>query len=109
MTVHFIDKSWELCSRVLLTSEMPERHTAENIASRLTQAAEEWDIKPMSISAVIHDNAANANSGIGLMGWPHFGCNCVVHTLQLCIKSGLEGSTISQLLAAPRIKACGTF
>jgi hypothetical protein len=104
VTAHFINKSWELCTRVLCPSEMPERHTGENIAIRLNQAVEHWNIQ--SVSAVVHDNAANANSGVSQTGWPHFGC--VAHTLQLCINSGLGVSVISRLSAASR-KLVGHF
>ena len=54
----------------------------------------------------MHDNAANAVNGVSLTEWPHFGC--VAHTLQLCIKTGLDISTISQMVAASR-KLVGHF
>ena len=38
VTAHFINKSWELCTRVLFTSEMPEHHTGANIATRLLKS-----------------------------------------------------------------------
>ena len=39
---------------------MPQHHTGSNIAQRLKQTAEEWGIQPRQVSAIIHDNAANA-------------------------------------------------
>ncbi len=44
VTVHFVNEAWQLCSNVLLTDEMPERHTGQNIADRLTKAAIDWSI-----------------------------------------------------------------
>ena len=82
VTVHFIDKLWQMCTRVLFTKEMAERHTGRNIADRLTGMAEEWGIPHRSISAIVHDNAANAVLGVELTDWPHF--SSVAHTLQLC-------------------------
>ena len=106
VTVHFIDKLWQMCTRVLLTTEMAERHTGINIADRLTKMAEEWDISHRRISAIVHDNAANAVLGAVLTNWPHFGC--VAHTLQLCVKSGLDLPVIDRLTAASR-KLVGHF
>ena len=93
LTAHFLDDSWQLWSRVLMTEEMPECHTGSNIAERLTNAVSDWAIPTSCISACVHDNAANAVNGLELTGWPHFGC--VAHTLQLCINSGLDISQIS--------------
>ena len=104
VTVHFIDKLWQMCT------ELGERHTGINIADRLTKMAKEWDIPHKRISAIVHDNAANAVLGAELTDWPHFGC--VVHTLQLCIKSGLDLPVIDRLndrLTAASRKLVGHF
>ena len=106
VTVHFVNESWQLCSNVLLTEEMPDRHTGQNIADRLTKAAIDWSIPTEKIAGCVHDNAANAVNGLELTGWPHFGC--VGHTLQLCINSGLDIAAISQMTAAAR-KIIGHF
>jgi len=58
------------------------------------------------ISAIVHDNAANAILGAELTDWPHFGC--VAHTLQLCVNSGLDLPAIDRLTAASR-KLVGHF
>ena len=106
VTIHFIDNMWKICSRVLSTEEMPERHTGQNIAERLIKIADEWNIKAMQISAIVHDNAANAVCGVEKTDWSHFGC--VGHTLQLCINSGLSIPAISRVIAASR-KLVGRF
>ena len=103
VTVHFIDKLWQMSTRVLLTMEMAERHTGTD---RLTKMAKEWDISHRRISAIVHDNAPNAVLGAELTDWPHFGC--VAHTLQLCVKSGLDLPVIDHLTAASR-KLVGHF
>ena len=66
VTVHFIDKLWQMYTHVLLTTEMPERHTGVNIVDRLTKMAKEWDVPYRRISAIVHDNAANAVLGAEL-------------------------------------------
>ena len=106
ITVHFINTQWQLCTKVMSTSEMSERHTGVNISDRLVQAAEEWGITDAQVSAIVHDNAANAVLAADLSGWPHFGC--VAHTLQLSIKSGLDIPVISRLMSASR-KLVGHF
>ena len=93
-----------MCTRVLLTTE--KCHTGINIADRLIKMAKEWDIPHRLISAIVHDNAANAVLGAELTDWPHFGC--VAHTLQLCVKSGLNLPVIDRLTAASR-KLVGHF
>ena len=80
---------------------MPERHTGSNIVQRLKQPAEEWGIQPRQVSAIIHDNAANAVLGAELTEWPHFGC--VAHTLQLCVTSGLELPVIDKKVELQRV------
>ena len=103
ITVHFIDEWWKLRIKVLMTAEMPERHTGINIANRLITAAKEWGI---TVSGLVHDNAANAIVAADVTGWPHFGC--VAHTLQLCIKSGLEIPPKSRIVSVSR-KLVGYF
>ncbi len=106
LTVHYIDDLWKMSTKVLLTGEMAESHTGKNIADRLTAAVEDWGIVDSQISAIVHDNAANANLGASLTGWQHFGC--VAHTLQLCINSALDVPALQRVLSACR-KLVGHF
>ena len=105
LTAHFIT-DWQLHTKVLTTAGMPERHTGVNIADRMTDAVKEWGIASTLVSALVHDNAANAVNVAELTGWPHFGCVC--HTLQLAIKSGLDVSVINRVILAGR-KLVGHF
>lgn len=50
ITAHYITDSWELKSRVLRTTLMPERHTTVNIAQRLKETIEEWDLDFFALS-----------------------------------------------------------
>ena len=104
-TAHFITDQ-QLCTRVLMTAGMPEHDTGVNIADRLTGTAKEWGIASTQVSALVHDNAANAVNAAEITNWPHFGC--VGHTIQLAIKSGLEISVINRLISAGR-KLVGEF
>ena len=106
MTAHFISDGWELCSWVLLTREMEERHTGVNISERLLEAAKEWDITDECVSGLVRDNAANAVLGAELTGWPHFGC--AAQTLQLSVNAGLSHPTTDKAIATAR-KLVGHF
>ncbi|WAR00936.1 DSLE-like protein, partial [Mya arenaria] len=44
VTAHYLDAEWILHSDVLMTRAMPERHTAENIASRLLECVREFGL-----------------------------------------------------------------
>ena len=101
VTVHFITEQWVMESKVLLTREMPERHTGINIAERLKEAVREWHITPEKVVAVVRDNAANMVLAIATIGeWN--GLGCFGHTLQLAVNAGLNLSTISRLVASAR-------
>ena len=104
VTVHIIDDEWQLQSKVLVTKEMPERHTGQHIADKLLKIADDWHLlSGNKIAACVRDNAANAISGLRLTGWDHS-----AHSLQLCVNAGLEVSAISQMVAFSR-KIIGHF
>ena len=44
ITAHYIIEEWKIQSYVLCTCEMAERHTSINIATRIEEAAEMWNI-----------------------------------------------------------------
>ena len=64
----FYNQGWAKESWVLLTSEMPERHTAQHIADRLKTATMEWGIPLEKISSIVHDNSSNMNLAADLIG-----------------------------------------
>ena len=84
VTAFYITDTWQLKAQVLCTSMMPERHTAANIADRLTEIIKEWGIL---VFCTVHDNASNVNMELCEMFPGDLGCTR--HTLQLAIKTGL--------------------
>ena len=50
VTEHHIDDEWEMKSNFLMTRAMPERHTGENLATRLTDCVEEFNLQGIIIS-----------------------------------------------------------
>ena len=106
MTAHFIAEFWEMESKVLLTREMPERHTGVHISERLMKASVEWKISE-KVVAVVRDNAANMVLASQLLeDWDDL--PCFGHTLQLAVKAGLDLAIISRLTAVCR-KIVGHF
>ena len=77
LTVHWINESWELQSKVLFTKEISERHTGENIAAYLKQACVYWGIPEEFIVALVHDNASNITSAARELGWESLPCEKV--------------------------------
>ena len=87
ITAHFLDEQWNLQNKVLLTPEMPERHTAKHIAERLQESVKDWNIDERNISAIVRDNGRNMQLAVQELGWQDV--PCFAHTLQLAVNSGL--------------------
>ena len=63
VTAHFFDSSWELNSYVLQTTAFPKCHTRVEIAAKLLDIVNDFNIGS-HISVIFHDQAANM-----LLGW----------------------------------------
>ena len=59
-TAHFLDQHWNLTSCVLETVHFPGHHTGILISQKIKDALTKYDVAPDQISAVIHDEGANA-------------------------------------------------
>ncbi|CAM4555269.1 unnamed protein product [Leuciscus chuanchicus] len=99
VTAHYITDTWKLTARVLCTSMMPERHTAANIADRLSEIIKEWGIQ---VFCTVHDNASNMNLAMELCEMFPKDLGCTGHTLQLAIKAGLVLPDVSKAIDAAR-------
>ena len=101
VTVHWLTPDWQLCSAIMQTREMGEKHTGKNISVRLSDAATEWGVADRQIAATVHDNGANINLAMDLLDtWPDQ--RCFSHTLQLVINSALSIKAIERMLGAAR-------
>ena len=80
VTCHFIDNSWQLKSYALETAHLSVSHTAENIASRISE-----------VVALVADNASNAVAAARLPRWKRI--LCFVHTLNFIVKGVLEANS----------------
>ena len=87
LTSHWIDDQWERRSAILQTSHLPGSHTAANICGKLLQMLSEWKLEN-KVHVVLRDNARNMSKGLDDAGVRSVGC--LAHTLQLCVKAGLD-------------------
>lgn len=99
ITAHWIDDDWMLRSATLQVRHVPERHTAEQCASEVLEAATDWGIVE-KVAAVCTDNARNISLGVERANFQSL--KCAAHTLQLCIHKALSVTGVERLLAACR-------
>ena len=101
LTVHLIDKCWELRSYTLATYLFPEQHTGDNIVDKLKEVVCEYEINDNNIFAIVHDQGSTfQRAGHLLEEWNSL--NCAVHCIQLCVNEGFGINAIAQALAAAK-------
>ena len=96
-TVHYVDRSLNLHSHLLDTSELSLEHTSVNLACELETTFNQWDLQPNKLVATTTDNAKNIVNAIDRLDWLHFGC--FAHTLQLGVKKAMDVPQIAKALA----------
>ena len=96
ITAHFIDDKFKRRLAVLDTFPMCERHTAQNLLSKILSILETWEIDKKKISCFVRDNAANITAAIRDGGFANIGC--VDHTLQLAINDSLKVDAVADLI-----------
>lgn len=87
VTVHFIDRKFQMKSILLECAILYGGHTSDNLASELERIVKYWGLDKKIVAAV-SDNAANIKCAITGLGWKHFGC--FAHTLNLVVQNALE-------------------
>ncbi|XP_065119297.1 E3 SUMO-protein ligase ZBED1-like [Paramisgurnus dabryanus] len=104
VTCHFINENWELISYNLTTMPLEERHTAENIAGWVEQAAEKFGISMAKVLVVVHDIAANVVAALRILEERHrvTSLRCAGHTLQLIVNHALKNAQINKTVSAAR-------
>uniref|UniRef100_A0A8C4GRK4 HAT C-terminal dimerisation domain-containing protein n=1 Tax=Dicentrarchus labrax TaxID=13489 RepID=A0A8C4GRK4_DICLA len=104
VTAHFIDGDWKAQSLVLESKQIEETHTGRNIAARLSEVADTFEIPEAKRVSVVCDNAANMALCVETLKesheWPEM--QCAGHTLQLCINAALKQEPICCAVAASR-------
>ncbi|XP_078495159.1 LOW QUALITY PROTEIN: E3 SUMO-protein ligase ZBED1-like [Ciona intestinalis] len=101
VTVHWITDDWKMMHGVLTTECMTEANTAENLSLRLTNVLAQYRIVSNKISATVTDNGRNIKKAVDLLDdWTQL--SCFVHTLQLCVKAGLDIPAVSRMRVGAR-------
>ena len=100
LTAHYISNGWKIESNVLCTSEMAERQIGTNIASRIQEVSEVWNIQASHVSAVVTNNASNMTAALNSLECGHL--PCFAHTLQLAVNKGLDANSLNQLSSLAR-------
>ena len=104
LTVHFLSSEWDMCSIVLGAKPLTDRHTGENITIWIEEMLATFSISTDNVSAFVHDSGSNIHLAGQLLhdkyGW--YTEACAGHTLQLCVKAGLEIRSIEVAIAAVR-------
>ena len=96
VTVHYTTKGWQMKSVVLDTSELDERHSAENLAIRLELVKADWNLEG-KIRVCVRDNAFNqAAAGRLIDDWEDL--PCFAHTLQLAVNAGFALEEVNELI-----------
>ena len=83
VTAHYLNSLWVMYSYVLETSAFSERHTGVEIAGKLKDIADRFEIGT-KVSVVVHDQAANMVNSLDILeserDW--MSLNCTAHCLQ---------------------------
>ena len=95
INAHYISNEWKIESNLLYTSEMVERHIGTNIASRIQEVLEVWNIQASHVSAVVTDNGSDMTAALNSLECGHL--PCFAHTLQLAVNKGLDANSLNQL------------
>ena len=96
VTVHYINREWNLNCNLLQCAEMPERHTADNISDRINVIMEYWEITN-KVTAIVHDNAANMIAAMRHLTPQSVSCSA--HCLQLAINKSLNDPDLETVIS----------
>ena len=83
LTVHFLSSEWDMCSIVLGTKPLKDRHNGENITIWIEEMLATFSISTDNVSAFVHDSGSNIRLAGQLLhdkyGW--YTEACAGHTL----------------------------
>ncbi|KAK3211840.1 hypothetical protein Dsin_016546 [Dipteronia sinensis] len=99
VTMHFIDKSWVLHSRIMRFIHVLSPHDAESLSDQLVKCLFDWNVD-RKLSAIAVDNCSTNDSMIDkiknkfsdklLLGGKFFHMRCCAHILNLVVRDGLK-------------------
>ncbi|XP_064153682.1 E3 SUMO-protein ligase ZBED1-like isoform X1 [Anguilla rostrata] len=74
LTIHYVDKEWNLQSRCLQTAYSLDDHTAEIIAQGLVEALASWGLSEDRQVCITTDSGANIVKAVSLNNWTRLQC-----------------------------------
>lgn len=100
LTAHYLDSDWALKNSVLDIDKLPRPHTAKNIATRIFEILEDFDIysKVRTLTTDAGKNMINSVEELGILGKKFYTNTpndithipCAAHQLNRIVNSGLE-------------------
>lgn len=97
LTLHYIDKEFDLCSWTLDCCAFEGSHTAMAIKQELDKKIEALDLPAMCEVFAIHDNGANMVLAAEISEHIDVDVRCCCHTLQLAIKDAFKVSMTAKV------------
>lgn len=98
IVVHVLDSEWTPKSFTLTTEEMEERHTADNLAARMTSIMLEFSLEN-KVTAVVTDNLQSAVNAVKALEnvEENIGLTCAAHSLQLAVSKALGLTQVQEV------------
>lgn len=97
VTLHGINKNWNMVSYTLDTLEFEDRHTGPNLQKHLLQVSTEWNLGN-KVVAVVHDNARNIVAAMEMTLELGESVRCFCHSLQLAVNHSMKKQMIQDVL-----------
>ena len=97
VTIHYINKAFEMKHYLLENKEFLESHSATNIADELRGILTEWDLLDDNTSAITTDNGRNISAAARELSWTNL--PCFSHTLQLGVKKVFKLPQVMKAIA----------
>jgi hypothetical protein len=104
VTGSYITNQWEMRTPLFSTILMEDRHTADYISNLLKDAAADWNL---TVSAVVHDGAANVKETGAMCGWTDV--HCAAHKLHLVVTGSLGNDKPTNTATSKLIGAASTL
>lgn len=96
LTIHFINKEWELKSMTLACEKLSTSHTGENLKKYIACSLRMWELKESNIIAATTDCGANILSAINLLTCKHV--SCFGHVLNTGVSNALKRDEFVEIL-----------
>lgn len=97
---HFINKNWELCSKILQTDHFEGSHTGQKVGFELRTMMINWGISD-KVEVITVDNASNMTVAVEVSG-ANLKLGCFAHTLNLASNKALGIPSLNKILGKVR-------